>query len=104
MLKREAAEQAYHDWVSAHLRGQTPTLKPKRRKQPGLQAVDAKPRENGVPAKILPGSLLHITSGLLRYEESRVRATGDGRRAGSITRAVYEQRKAYAQEILQFIN
>ena len=94
----------YHDWVSAHLRGQTPTLKPKRRKKLDLQAVDAKPRENGVPAKIIPGSLLHITSGLLRYEESRVRTASEARRAGSITKAVYDQRKAYAQEILQFIN
>ncbi len=104
MLKREAAEQAYHDWVSAHLRGQTPTLKPKRRKKLDLQAVSEKPRENGVPAEILPGSLLHITSGLLRYEESRVRTAGEARRAGSITRTVYDQRKAYAHEILQFIN
>ena len=67
----------YHDWVSAHLRGQTPSLKPKRRKKLDLQAVDAKPRENGVPAEILPGSLLHITSGLLRYEESRIRIGGE---------------------------
>ncbi|MCI0333988.1 MAG: site-specific integrase [Planctomycetes bacterium] len=104
MLNRDAAEQAYHDWVSAHLRGQTPGLKPKRRKKLDLNAVDAKPRENGIPAEILPGSLLHITSGLLRYEESRIRAGGEARRAGSITREVYEQRKAYAQEILQFIN
>jgi len=66
--------------------------------------VDAKPRENGIPAEILPGSLLHITSGLLRYEESRIRVGGEARRAGCITREVYEQRKAYAQEILQFIN
>lgn len=104
MLSREAAEQAYHEWVSAHLRGQTPTLKPKRRKKLDLQAIEAKPREKGVAAEMLPGSLLHITSGLLRYEESRIRTPGEARRAGSISRAVYDQRKAYAQEILQFIN
>lgn len=104
MLNREAAEQAYHDWVSAHLRGQTPTLKPKRRKKLDLQALDGKPREKGVSAKILQGSLLHIVSGLLRFEESRIRAPGEARRAGSITKTVCDQRKAYAQEILQFIN
>lgn len=64
MLSREAAEQAYHEWVSSHLRGQTPTLKPKRRKKLDLQAAEAKPREKGVSAEMLPGSLLHITSGL----------------------------------------
>ena len=104
MLKREAAEQAYHDWVSAHLRGQTPTLKLKRRKKFDLQAVTVKPSQDGVPAEILPGSLLHITSGLLRYEESRIRDEPGPRRNGSICREHYDQRKASAQEILQFIN
>lgn len=104
MLSREAAEQAYHEWVSAHLRGQTPTLKPKRRKKLDVNAVEPKPREKGVATEMLPGSLLHITSGLLRYEESRIRDGGEVRRAGSIGREVYDQRKSYAQEILQFIN
>lgn len=104
MLSREAAEQAYHEWVSAHLRGQTPMLKPKRRKKLSPQLVESKPREKGVAAEMLPGSLLHITSGLLRYEESRIRHGGEARRAGSISREVYDQRKSYAQEILQFVN
>jgi hypothetical protein len=88
MLNRDAAEEAYHDWVWAHLRGQTPSLKHKRRKKLDLQALDAKPRENGIPAEILLGCLLHISSGLLRYEESRIRVAGEARRAGSITREV----------------
>ncbi len=104
MLSREQADQAYHDWVSAHLRGQTQTLKPKRRKKLQLQAVDAKPRENGVAAEILPGSLLHITSGLLKYEESRIREEPGPRRHGTICREHYDQRKASAQELLQFLN
>lgn len=104
MISREAAEQAYHEWVSAHLRGQTPTLKPKRRKKLSLQLAEPKPCDRGIAAEMLPGSLLHITSGLLRYEESRIRAAGEARRAGSISRDVYDQRRAYAQEILQFVN
>lgn len=103
MVSREQADQLYHDWVAAHLRGQTPTTKPKRRTKLDLQLVDAKARDNGVAAEILPGSLLHITSGLLRYEESRIRTETGPRRHGSICREVYDQRKAYAQEILQFI-
>ncbi len=104
MVSREQADQLYHDWVAAHLRGQTPTTKPKRRKKLDLQMVDAKARDNSVSADIRPGSLLHITSGLLRYEESRIRGEHEARRAGSISRAVFDQRKAYAKEILQFIN
>lgn len=104
MLTREQADQAYHDWVSAHLRGQTPTLKPKRRKKLDLQAVAVKPRDKGVPVEILPGSLLHITSGLLKYDESRIRDEPGPRRHGTICQEVYDQFKASAQEILQFIN
>lgn len=104
LLSREAADQAYHDWVSAHLRGQTPTLKPKRRKKLDLQSVAVKPGQDGVPAEILPGSLLHITSGLLRYEESRIRNEPGPRRNGTICREHYEQRKLSAHEILQFMN
>lgn len=103
MVSREQADQLYHDWVAAHLRGQTPSTKAKRRKKLDLQSVETKVRENGIAAEILPGSLLHITSGLLRYEESRIRGEHEARRAGSISRAVYDQRKVYAQEILQFI-
>jgi integrase len=104
MIGQEAAEQAYHDWVSAHLRGQTPSVNRKRRKKLDLSAIDVKPREHGVQSDMVPRSLLDISSGLVRNEESRVRPPGGLRRAGSITRGVYEQRKAYAQEILQFLN
>ncbi len=104
MVSLQEAEKAYHEWVAAHLCGQTPSVKLKRRKKLDLHSIAAKPSAEGVTAEILEGSLLHITSGLLRYEESRVRGNGEGRRQGSITRAVYDQRKVYAQEILEFLN
>lgn len=104
MLSRGAAEQAYHDWVSAHLRGQTPTSKPKYLNKLDLQTVATKSSENDVPAEILPGSLFHIASGLLKKEESRVRDEPGSRRHGTICRDVYNQRKASAQELLQFLN
>jgi integrase len=104
MVSREQADQLYHDWVAAHLRGQTPSTKPKRKKKLDLRLVDVKPQKNGVVAEILPGSLLHVASGLLRYEESRIRTEAGPRRAGSISKEVYDQRKVYAKEILQFIS
>ena len=103
MVSREEADQLYHDWVAAHLRGQTPSTKLKRRKKLDLQLVEVKPHIHGVVAEILPGSLLHIASGLLRYEESRIRSEAGPRRTGSISKEVYDQRKLYAKEILQFI-
>ena len=57
MVSREQADQLYHEWVVAHLRGETPTTKPKRRKKLDLQNVELKAVSKGVPAKILPGSL-----------------------------------------------
>ena len=57
-----------------------------------------------MPVEIVFGSLVHITSGFLKYEEGRV---GDGeqvRRRGTITRKTYEARKQFAQEFLQFLN
>jgi hypothetical protein len=104
MLNREAAEQAYHEWVSAHLRGKTPARKPKRRKRLDLPVTGPIPQNNEIPTEILPGSLLHITSGLLRFEASRIRPEGEARRTGSISKAVYVQRKACAQEILKFVD
>lgn len=103
MVSREQADQLYHEWVAAHLRGETPTTKPKRRKKLDLQNVELKAVNKGVPAKILPGSFLHVASGLLQFEESRVRDEPGPRRRGSICRAVFDQRKAYAKEILAFI-
>ena len=104
MVSLKEAEKAYHEWVAAHLCGQTPNIKPKRRKKLDLQSLGDKSKEQGIPADILPGSLMHITSGLLRYEKSRVRKSGEGRRQGSISRAVYDQRNLYAHEIFDFIN
>lgn len=103
MVSREQADQLYHEWVAAHLRGETPSAQPKRRNKLDLQGIDMKAANKGVPAKIVSGSLLHIASSLLQFEESRVRDEPGPRRQGSICREVFDQRAAYAKEILQFI-
>jgi len=105
MVSRKEAEVAYHEWVAAHLRGETPSTKPKvGRRKLGQQIASPKSKPIGVAAEITEGSLLHVTSGFLHYEESRVGADGGVRRQGTITRKTYETRKLCAHEFLQFLN
>lgn len=52
----------------------------------------------------IEGNLVHITTGFLNYEESRVGANDGVRRKGTITRKTFETRKQFAQEFLQFLN
>ena len=58
MVSLAEAESAYHEWVAAHLRGDTRPVvrKPTRRKlDEHLATPKAKPA--GVPTEVLPGSL-----------------------------------------------
>jgi hypothetical protein len=50
------------------------------------------------------GSLLHIASGYLNYEESRVRSDDSQRRQNTIKRKQYESKKLIVQEFLQFLS
>lgn len=105
MVSREVAEAEYHEWVAAHLRGETPARKPKpSRKKLDQQITTPKQKSDGVATDIMVGSLLHVTSGLLSYEESRVGANDGVRRRGTITRKTFESRKQFAQEFLKFVN
>jgi integrase len=105
LVSREEAESAYYDWLAAHMRGQTPEAKPKRTKRKlADQLATPKARPQGVSAQIVSGSLLHITSGFLAFEESRVGADDEDRRRGTITQKTYAARKQFAQEFLQVLN
>lgn len=105
MVSREEAEADYHQWVAPHLRGETPTSKPKRsRRKLDQQIATPKPKSSGVAAEFVAGSLVHVTSGFLNYEESRVGAEDGVHRQGTITRKTFESRKQFTQEFLQFMN
>ncbi len=104
MIAREQAEAEYHEWVAAHLRGETYRAKPTSPRRKLKLASRADNLDQSIAAVITPGSLLHATSGLLQFEESRVRRETGPRRQGSIDSRTFQERKAYAQEFLQFIN
>ena len=81
MVSLQEAEKAYHEWVAAHLCGQTPRVNPKRRKKLDLQSVAAKPRGQGVPTEILPGRALSSYS-----------TTAAVRKAGAMSACRFVQR------------
>jgi integrase len=119
MLPREEAELAYHQWVTAHLQGKNTQIsksaRPAHRKLSfGVDPVPATVTESGNSLPCPPtdrpntraasGSLLHIASGLLRYEEGRVRKHGEEKREGSIHPEVLAQRKQYLMDFLEYLN
>lgn len=111
---REAEARAlYHAWVAEHLDGRK--AKPSRagrstRNRDGMAGTDdvKKPVESDSPllpnVKVLPGSLLHVGSGLLRYEKGRARKPGELRRPGTIALPVYRDRKKHVLDFLGFLN
>jgi len=105
MVSLAEAESAYHEWVAAHLKGDTPPVIRKRRvRKLDEHLATPKSQPVGVAAEVVPGSLLHIASGFLRHEEARVAGEDGVRRRGTITRKTCEARKQFAQEFLKFLN
>ncbi len=83
MVSREEAEAAFHEWVATHLRNETVVVK----HRVGRRKLDEQlkvPEPKGVPAEIVAGSLLEITSGLLIHDESRVSDEAGTRRRGTM--------------------
>jgi integrase len=117
-ISREEADLAYHDWIANHLRGKTPVPAPSTRRgrrkvdfTAALKAVsEAQPSTEGVAVPrqaaptVLSGSLLHIASGFLKFEESRARQFAEARRQGSIHPEVLAQRKQFVNDFLEFLN
>ncbi len=105
LVSREKAEAAYHEWMASHLRGETVILKKSSsRRKLDEQLTAPSPTTKGVRAEIIPGSLIHITTGFINFEESRVGEEGGPRRQGTITRKTCDYRTSFAREFLKFLN
>lgn len=112
------ARVLYHAWVAEHLGGMKPGSRygePSRAVRAtrsgdamagggagGKAGADASPLLPDV--KVSPGSLLHVGSGLLRYEEGRARKPGEPRRPGTIALPVYRDRRKHVFDFLNFLN
>jgi integrase len=97
-----AAERQYHQWVTAFLDGQLPEKTSRRKQQ--FQLDDSDEQGLTVEADVFEGSMQHVASSLLRYEQGRVRSEGEPRRQGTIGRNLYDRRRQYTREIMRFLN
>jgi integrase len=96
MVDKADAEAAYYTWVSEHLTG-----KPHKPHKPiPVPSANANP----VELAIVEGSLLHVVSGLLTYDESRLRKDGEPRPKGTIGQKQFDSRRTLANSFLTFVN
>lgn len=100
MVPKEEAEEMYHSWLSGYLSEDA---------EANAKAVlatlkESKIRLTGAEKIIIPGSLLHVASGLLRYEEVRTRKPDEPRSRGKINVAVFAGHKKQLQDFLDFMN
>ena len=102
MVSREEALRLYDDWLAGHLRGETAPVR-KRTPRKLVEQIDSG-KPVAVKVDIVSGSLLHITSGLLQYDESRVRPDHVRRTKGTIKRKQYESVRDLDQVFLKFLN
>jgi len=100
MIPEDEARALYHEWVAKHLRGERQNdEKPK-------PASSMKYRRNAkrVNAKVSPGSLAHVASGLMEYWEKRTREPGKRRARGTIDLRECQARKKYLYDFLDYLN
>jgi hypothetical protein len=91
------ANRAYEAWLAAWLQDDHEAARAIR---PGhkakTEARQKRAEQDAIRAEVKaePGSLVHVASGLFKYDEARVRQPGEGRAAGSIApRAMLNRKK-----------
>ena len=105
MVTQGEAERAYHAWVVAFLGDDAQALAELRNGSDASPAKEDERVSKGVKkAALSPGSLLHIGSGLIRFEEGRVREASANRVAGTISPQVAADRKKDVEDFLAFLN
>ncbi|MGA2231681.1 MAG: hypothetical protein ABSH22_12345 [Tepidisphaeraceae bacterium] len=96
MVSKDTASEEYGNWLAEHLRGA-----PHKSDKAKQEAMSAQPVAS---AKIVPGSLLHVASNYLFFEEKRARKPGEARRPGTISPDVLAARRYDVKQFMKFIN
>lgn len=113
MVSKAEAERAYHAWVAAYLGDDAEAMTSLSTKRPKTISLDGStstkvlqrhPSPKAARAQAEPGSLLHVASSLIRFEEARTRDGADGRVAGTISPLVSLNRKKDIEDFLAFLN
>jgi hypothetical protein len=102
MVLEADARRLYQRWLIAHLGGEAlpvPTAK-----RPVAESGGDVLENEGVNRTVVPGSILHVATGLLNFERSRARLNGEARARGTIAGDVYRDRKTHVRDFLKFLN
>jgi hypothetical protein len=79
LIDQNQASELYNAWLAEHLKGAPHRGREKIRTPAQVKETDAK------AAQVTPGSLLHVSSNYLYFEEKRTRKPGEPRRSGTIS-------------------
>jgi integrase len=97
-VSEDEAKILHAIWVGEHLTGRA--VRPAKRANTATSAPNSPP----VNAEIIPGSLLHVVSGLLTFDESRLRKDGAPKAKGTIGLKQFTSRRDLARNFLSFLN
>jgi hypothetical protein len=100
MVERSKAVELYNAWLLEHLKGSPHRSLSESNEEPSTEAKETAEKAE----KVVPGSLLHVASNYLFFEEKRVRKAGEPRRAGTISPSVLAEHKYDVADFLKFIN
>ena len=107
MVTRGEANEAYEAWLAAWLQNDPEAAA---RIRPGHTAkVEARQKREErqtvrSEVKAEPGSLIHVASGLFKYNETRVRKPGEARASGTIAPRAMLNRKKEIKDFLAYMN
>ena len=97
MVTKSEANTAYEAWLAAWLQNDhaaAAAVRPGRVAKAKAREKRAEREAVRAEVKAEPGSLIHIASGLFKYDEGRVRKPGEGRAPGTIApRAMLNRKK-----------
>lgn len=107
MVTKGEANKAYEAWLAAWLQNDPDAAA---RIRPGhaakVEARQHREERQAVRAEVKaePGSLIHVASGLFKYDETRVRKPGKARASGTIAPRAMLNRKKEIKDFLTYMN
>ncbi len=96
------ARVAYHRWLAEFL--ENGPSKPQPKSVPNDTGSDKRSSKLAPKQTVVPGRVVHVASGYLAALEARVRDHNESRRQGTISKAVYMDRRKHVRDFLEYLN
>ncbi|MEO1129749.1 MAG: site-specific integrase [Planctomycetota bacterium] len=99
-MTQTEAERLYHRWLADHLDGHTPAVTRRAKR------ISVETRDDVLIAaeEVVKGSLLAVASDVLVLEQTRTRKPDESPRRGTITQAVFTDRRKHLRDFLSYLN